>query len=62
MVLKESGDAPRFKEHFPDGRFVVNPKLSLVVADIMLSGVEPQVVLGHVAEFWRFHKWLRAID
>ena len=39
----------------------MDPNLDAVVADILLAGVEPQVVLGHVAEFWRFHQWLQAI-
>ena len=60
-ILLEIGiSSPRFSQLFVDGCLSDDPGLVEAFNDIVLSGLEPQVVLNYGSEAFRFIHWMKA--
>ena len=55
-ILKETGPfSPRFSQTFDsNGKVVLDDGTRMALADIILSGLEPQAVINHGAEVFSF--------
>ena len=61
LILFEIGQiSPRFSQLFVDGRLVEDAGIVGAFNDIVLSGLEPQVVLNYCSEVVKFSHWMRA--
>ena len=62
-ILRDVGPfSPRYFQIFDkEGNMILDDGTRLAVADMTLSGLEPQVVINYGSEVFRFLHWLSAL-